>query len=99
MRLKRTPEYIAWYEAQRPKKKAQIVKRLVNIEQHDYFGLTKDLGGYLSELKWTNGRRVYYSIVEDESGDLVLLILGGNKNGQSEDIKKARGILTKYTQV
>jgi putative addiction module killer protein len=96
MRFKRTPEYIDWYESQRPKEKAQIAKRLANIEKHGHFGTAKDLGDFLSELKWANGRRVYYSIMEDENGDLTLLILGGNKNGQDSDIKKARKILKSY---
>jgi len=98
MRLKRTPEYIEWYEAQRPKEKAQIAKRLGNIEEYGHFGDVKDLGDFLSELKWVNGRRVYYSIMEDNSGDLTLLILGGNKNGQDSDIKKARKILKKFIE-
>lgn len=98
MRLKRTSEYIEWYESQRPKEKAQIAKRLANIEEHEHFGITKDLGEYLSELKWANGRRVYYSILTDDVGDLTLLILGGNKNGQDSDIKKARKVLKKYIE-
>lgn len=98
MRLKRTTEYIEWYLSQRPKEKAQIAKRLANIEDNDHFGLNKDLGNFLIELKWANGRRIYYSIMEDQNGDLLLLILGGNKNGQSSDIKKARKILKKYSE-
>ena len=86
-----------WYETQRPKEKAQIAKRLANIEEHGHFGTFKDLGDFLAELKWANGRRVYYSVMEDDSGDLTLLILGGNKNGQDSDIKKVRKILKKYT--
>ena len=98
MRLKRTSECVEWYESQRPKEKAQIAKRLANIEEHGYFGTIKDLGEYLSKLKWVNGRRVYYSVMEDDSGDLTLLILGGNKNGQDSDIKKARKVLKKYIE-
>jgi len=56
MRLKRTPEYIEWYESQRPKEKAQIAKRLANIEQYGHFGSAKVLGEFLAELKWANGR-------------------------------------------
>ena len=93
MRLKRTQEYIEWYEAQRPKEKAQIAKRLANIEEQGHFGIVKNLGDFLSELKWGNGRRVYYSVIEDDAGELTLLILGGNKNGQDSDIKKAKKIL------
>ena len=96
VRLKRTPEYIEWYEAQRPKEKAQIAKRLANIENHDHFGITRNLGDHLSELKWAIGRRVYYSVFEDELGELTLLILGGNKNGQDSDIRKAKKILKEY---
>jgi putative component of toxin-antitoxin plasmid stabilization module len=44
---------------------AQISKRLANIEEHGHFGTAKDLGEFLSELKWGNGRRVYYSVLED----------------------------------
>jgi putative addiction module killer protein len=98
MRLKRTSEYINWYESQRPKEKAQIAKRLANIEEHDHFGVFKDLGNFLSELKWANGRRLYYSIMKDDKGELILLILGGNKNGQDSDIKKAKKVLKKYIE-
>lgn len=34
----------------------------------------------------------------DDSGDLTLLILGGNKNGQDSDIKKARKVLKKHIE-
>ena len=98
MRLKRTSEFIEWFESQRAKEKAQIAKRLLNIELHDHFGLIRDLGDFLAELKWDNGRRVYYSVLKDPDGTLTLLILGGNKNGQAKDIKKARGILEKYIE-
>lgn len=98
VRLKRTSEYIEWYESQRPKEKAQIAKRLTNIEEHGHFGAIRDLGDFLAELKWVNGRRIYYSVMEDDIGDLTLLILGGNKNGQDADIKKARKVLKKYTE-
>lgn len=98
MRLKRTSEYIGWYEPQRPKEKAQIAERLATIEEHGHFGTIKDLGDFLSELKWVNGRRVCCSVMEDDSGELTLLILGGNKNGQDSDIKKARKILKKYIE-
>jgi len=98
MRLKRTHEYIEWYESQRPKEKAQIAKRLANIEENEHFGSVRDLGDFLSELKWVNGRRIYYSVMEDDSGDLTLLILGGNKNGQDSDIKKARKVLKKFIE-
>lgn len=45
------------------------------------------------ELKWENGRRVYYSYVLESK---ILLLLGGNKNGQDYDIKQAKKILKEY---
>ena len=68
------------------------------IEENDHFGVFKNLDNFLAELKWGNGRRVYYSIMEDDTGELTLLILGGNKNGQDSDIKKASKILKRYIE-
>jgi putative addiction module killer protein len=87
-----------YYETQRPKDKAQIAKRLSNIEENDHFGVFKNLDNFLAELKWGNRMRVYYSIMEDDTGELTLLILGGNKNGQDSDIKKASKILKRYIE-
>jgi hypothetical protein len=36
--------------------------------------------------------------MEDDTGELTLLILGGNKNGQDSDIKKASKILKRYIE-
>jgi hypothetical protein len=71
------------------------------ISIHGHFGPYgvgwKELGDELAELKWRSGLRVDFAIVQtpDES---VLVILGGNKNGQDKDIKKARKILGRYTE-
>ncbi len=91
MKIARTPEFTAWFNKQTEKEKAQIDSRLKNIELFNYFGDHKPLGEELLKLKWKNGRRVYYSLVLNE--ELSLVLLGGNKNGQSKDIKKARKIL------
>lgn len=42
-----------------------------------------------------DGRRVYYVYLQDEE---ILLLLGGNKNGQSYDINQAKKILREHTQ-
>ncbi len=95
MRIQRTPEFIEWFKKQTEKSKAQIDARLKNIEAHDYFGDHKSLGEKLLELRWKNGRRVYYSLILKE--ELTLVLLGGLKNAQSKDIKKARKILERET--
>jgi putative addiction module killer protein len=64
--------------------------------QHDgHFGTINDAEDGVFELKWKDGRRIYYVYLQDED---VLLLLGGNKNGQSYDINQAKKILKEYTQ-
>lgn len=90
-----TPEYSDWLSSETLKSKAQIAKRLENIELEGHFGTTKDLGDNVLELKWLNGRRVYYGIIPEAN---VLLLLGGNKNGQEKDVKKAKTLFRKYIE-
>lgn len=88
-------EYKLWHETQTFKSKRQILDRLSKIEESEYFGHTGDLdekGDDLQELKFNDGRRIYYVIIPVDN---VILLLGGNKNGQDKDIKKARGLIAK----
>ena len=81
-----------WLSTQTPKTMQIIVKRVANIKFHSHFGLAKNLGHGLSELKFKSGIRIYFTLVE--LGDkTVFLLLGGNKNGQDKDIKKARTLI------
>lgn len=96
VRLLRLPEFLEWFEAESSKSQAQVDVRLSRIEESSHFGDSRDLGDGLAELKWKNGRRVYFSMIRDEKDRVVVLILGGNKNGQDKDIRKARKILTTY---
>ncbi len=83
-------EYEKWFQTQTEKSKLQIIKRLNAIEQDGHFGHTNILGDDLFELKFNDGRRIYYTILPLSN---VLLILGGNKNGQDSDIRKAKNSL------
>jgi putative addiction module killer protein len=85
------PDYVVWYENQTDKFKGQIEKRLMNIEREGHFGNWKNLGDGLAEIKFNNGCRIYFSLVSKEK---IILIAGGNKNGQSKDIEKARKQIT-----
>lgn len=94
-RIFKTPEYQCWLEQEPPKSQVQIATRLELIETDGHFGNHKDLGDGVWELKWTGGRRIYYAHIPELS---ILLLLGGNKNGQSKDITQAKKILRKHTQ-
>ncbi len=93
--IKKTSEYDEWLLTQSEKTKVQIAKRLANIELYGHFGTIKDVHDYVWELKWQNGRRLYYVYIPESQ---ILLLLGGNKNGQSYDIAQAKKILSKYAE-
>lgn len=85
-----TEQYLEWLADQTPKVQAQIEKRLENIRAHGHFGDAKRLDKILAEIKFNNGIRIYFRM---KTNDTLILLLGGNKNGQSKDIKKARSLL------
>lgn len=92
-----TEAYKEWLDTQSLKSKRQILDRVLKIEEEGHFGHHKYLTGTgIWELKFNDGRRIYYGCISKESK--IILILGGNKNGQEKDIKKAAAIFRKiYT--
>ncbi len=85
-----TEEYDDWIAGETMKSRFQVAKRLEKIETEGHFGTIRDVDEGVFELKWANGRRVYYAYIPETK---VLLLLGGNKNGQSKDITQAQKIL------
>lgn len=91
-----TDDYSDWLETQTLKSIKQIQNRISKISTEGYFGHHKYLEGEdIWELKFNDGRRIYYVIIPDTQ---VILLLGGNKNGQDKDIKKASSILRKISK-
>ena len=84
-------EYLIWYEAQSAKIRAQIDSRLEKIRDYGHYGHVRKLSSFLFEIKFNNGNRIYYT-ERIFDGEVLILILGGNKNGQDKDIKKAQKI-------
>ena len=90
----KTHLFVTWLESQTAKVRSQIDGRLERIQQFGHYGHRKKLSAVLCELKFNNGTRIYYT--EKMMGDLTLiLILGGHKNGQDRDIKRAQKIAEK----
>jgi putative addiction module killer protein len=90
-----TPEYQDWLEKESKKAQVQIETRLSNIILHRHFGDHKFLSDDIWELRWLNGRRLYYAYLAELN---IVILLGGNKNGQSKDITKAKKIFKKYNE-
>ena len=93
-RILKTPEFDEWMTSRPKKERLQIHARLDKIAVEGHFGDHKSVSDDNSvwELRWENGRRVYYTYLPKVS---VLVLLGGNKNGQKKDITKAASILSK----
>lgn len=90
----KTAEFLAWYETQSPKVRAQIDNRLQSIKEHNHYGHVRRLSPVLFEIKFNNGNRIYCTETV-VNGKTIILILGGNKNGQDKDIKRAQKIAEK----
>jgi putative addiction module killer protein len=58
-----TKEFDTWYKKCPLKDQAQIDARVARIESFGHFGDAKSLKDGLAELRWKNGRRVYFARV------------------------------------
>ncbi len=94
-RVIRSDEFEEWLSEQTFKTRTQVRSRLSRIEDEGHFGFINAFDG-LVELKWASGLRVYTARVGNE---LILILLGGNKNGQEKDIKKAKSILARLQRM
>lgn len=67
-----------------------IMLRLDTVER-GALGKTKSVGGGVSEMiiDHDNGYRIYYGLIGPKA-DIVVLLHGGTKNTQAEDIKTAK---------
>jgi len=86
--------YLDWYLSLDNSHKIIILKRLQRIKLDNY-GDYKDLGEGLKELRFKNGIRIYFTEIENI---IVILFNGGNKQRQSNDIKKAKEYLIEYKE-
>lgn len=89
MKIRETEAYKKWFKKLRDTvAKARILVRLRRVSLGD-FGEKRDLGGEISELKFRfgPGYRIYYTI---RNGEIVILLAGGDKSTQENDIAKAR---------
>ena len=72
-----------------------IARRLERMS-HGNFGDVKSIGTSLSELRITTGPgyRVYFT---QKSGQIIILLVGGDKSTQAKDIAKAEALLKEYS--
>ena len=74
--------------------KSKVLLRITKM-QIGFYGVYKKLSKGICELKFNNGIRVYFAEIDNV---IVLLLKGGNKQRQSEDIKLAQEYLQDYKE-
>ena len=92
--IKRASDYLNWFDNLNTKEQAQVKARMERIAIHEHFGDVKNLGEGLAELRWKNGWRVYFSNIGYKK---IILLIGGHKNEQEKNIKKARLCIRRFT--
>lgn len=87
--IRQTAEYESWFEKLRDlQAKARILARIRRLSLGN-FGDIKPVGEGVSELRVTYGPG--YRIYVKQNGDmLVILLVGGDKSSQKQDIERAK---------
>lgn len=75
----------------------RIIQRILRIEEGN-FGDYKKISNEISELRFSFGKgyRIYYA---ENKNKIILLINGGDKSTQSNDIKKAHEFFNKWRSI
>ncbi len=89
--VKRDKGFDIWYSKLSNKQQLQVDARIHRIEKYGHFGDVKPVSDGVYELRWKNGWRVYF--VKDVT-NCIILLLGGHKNDQKKDIKKAKILIS-----
>lgn len=84
-------EFDDWLNELPSKAKDRVIARMDFIAIH-HFGDHKHFDG-LVEFRWRNGLRAYSCMFNTS---VIIMLCGGNKNGQKSDIKKAQKIRKEY---
>ena len=93
--IEKTPEFDKWLRKLKDlKSKAKVLFRIQKIQTDGHFGDCKPVGEGIRELRinFAKGYRVYFY---EKDGRIVVLLVGGDKSTQEQDIKKAKKILKK----
>ena len=98
MHVRRTEEFAAWLSGLRDKQgRAKILARIDRLEDGNP-GRTRNVGTGVVEMKidFGPGYRVYYI----QRGQLLILMLcGGDKSTQTNDIRRAKLIAAQWDEL
>jgi len=84
--------YREWFLNLDNSQKAVVQTRLKRVEFGNY-GFYQILPGGINELKFNNGLRIYFAELDNI---VILLLFGGDKKRQFNDIKKVQEYFNDY---
>ena len=86
--IKITKEFESWFSSLRDRKAQSIIKARIYRAELGNYGDYKHLSDGVMELRifYGSGYRVYFT---ESGGEIIIILAGGTKSGQSRDIKKA----------
>ena len=90
--IEKTIEFDKWLRKLKDvRAKAKILLRIQKLEKDEHFGDCKPVGNGISELRinYAKGYRIYF---KERDGKIILLLIGGDKSTQQQDIQKAKEI-------
>jgi len=93
--IEKTIEFDKWLRKLKDlKAKAKILFRIQKLEYDGHFGDCKPIGNGIKELRvnFAKGYRVYF---KEKDGRIIILLIGGDKSSQQNDIRKAKEIWNK----
>ena len=93
--IEKTVEFDKWLRKLKDlRAKAKILFRIQKLENDEHFGDCKPVGNGIRELRinFARGYRIYF---KEKDGKIIILLIGGDKSTQQEDIEKAKEILDK----
>ncbi|MCF8461486.1 MAG: type II toxin-antitoxin system RelE/ParE family toxin [Flavobacteriales bacterium] len=96
--IEKTTEFDKWLKKLNDlKAKAKILFRIQKLENDEHFGDCKPVGDGIQELRvnFAKGYRVY---LKEKDGKIIVLLIGGDKSTQQQDIKKAKEIWKKLNK-
>ncbi len=96
--IKQTNIFSQWLSKLKDTQGKVAVLGRVDRMKFGNFGDHKSVGNNLSELRIPTGPgyRVYYTQKNDE---IIILLVGGDKSSQIDDIKKAKALLSSVNEI
>lgn len=91
------PPFEKWFAALKNKKAQQVIQARIDRAAFGNLGDSKSVGFGIFEFRihWGPGYRIYFSIIDKK---IILLLIGGDKRTQNQDIEKARKYLKDWKE-